>query len=129
MLQVIIHKVLTNDRQRNGRLADEVRQVVIDVLELDESFGKVIIYEAPMYDRSNYENGDLNFVFVEIMMFAGRMEETKTLLVQQVIEKIEKIEGVVRDEINCAIHEINSENYYVGKEIATTPPSPTIKSL
>lgn len=117
MLQVIIHKMLTNDRQRNGRLADEVRQIVIDVLELDETFGKVIIYEAPMYDRSNYESGDLNFVFVEVMMFSGRTEATKKVLVQQIVEKIEKIEGVVKEEINCAIHEIEKENYFVGKEL------------
>lgn len=119
MPQVIIHKVLTNDRQRNGRLAEEVRQVVLNVLEIDQTNGQVIIYEAPMYDRSNHESEKLNFVFVEITMFAGRTRETKQLLVRKIVEKIEKIEGVSKEEINCAIHEIESENYISGLKINT----------
>jgi phenylpyruvate tautomerase PptA (4-oxalocrotonate tautomerase family) len=118
--QVIIHKVLTNDRQRNGRLAEKVRQVVLDVLEIDQTYGQVIIYEAPMYDRSDYKNENLNFVFVEITMFAGRTKETKQLLVQKIIEQIEQIEGVAKEDINCVIHEINAENYISGVKIATT---------
>ncbi|MCT8139629.1 tautomerase family protein [Anaerobacillus sp. CMMVII] len=119
MPQVIIHKVLTNDRQRNGRLAEAVRKVVLDVLEIDETYGQVIIYEAPMYDRSNHENGKLNFVFVEITMLTGRSKEAKQLLVQRIIEQIEKIEGVSKAEINCVIHEIESENYIKGMRVST----------
>lgn len=115
--QVIIHKVLTNDRQRNGRLAEEVRKVVLKVLEVDQSYGQVIIYEAPMYDRSNHENGNLNFVFVEITMFAGETKEVKQLLVQKIVEQIEKIEGVNKEEINCVIHEIQQENYISGQKV------------
>ncbi len=111
MPQVIIHKVLTNDRQRNGRLAEEVRQVVLEVLQVDQTYGKVIIYEAPMYDRSNHEEGKLNFVFVEITMFAGKTKEIKQLLVHKIVEQIEKIEGVEKKEINCVIHEIKKENF------------------
>ena len=119
MPQVIIHKVLTNDRQRNGRLAEEVRQVVLEVLDVNLSFAQVIIYEAPIYDRSNHEDGKFNFVFVEITMNAGKTKETKQLLVQRIVEQIEKIEGVAKEEINCVIHEICSENFISGVKVTT----------
>lgn len=118
MPQVIIHKVLTNDRQRNGRLAEEVRKVLQTVLNVDENHGRVIIYEAPIYDRSNHEDGNENFVFVEVTIFAGKSAQTKQQLVEAIIEQIETIEGVVRNEINCVIHEITPENYLAGKVFA-----------
>lgn len=95
-------------------LVKEVRKSLVELLNIDEQIGQVVLYEALPQLRSVHESRSSNFVYVEITMYPGRSPEMKKTLLERICSLVSKyVEIDIRD-INCCIIEIPPENWYGG---------------
>jgi len=97
-------------------LVKEVRKSLVDILDIDERIGQVILYEALPQLRSAHESRSSNFVYVEVTMYPGRSPEIKKELLQSISSLITKYMEIEPKDINCCIIEIPPENWYGGIE-------------
>lgn len=114
MLTVKIHIPSTILTFQKPILVKEVRKSLVELLNIDEQIGQVILYETLPQFRSAHESRGSSFVYVEITMHTGRSPEVKKELMQRICSLISKyIETEIKD-INCCIIEIPPENWYGG---------------
>ena len=69
-------------------LADQIRETVVQCLEIDPRFGKVILYQSPRYCRSVHPARDPDFALAEVLMFKGRGQEVKNRLFRELARVI-----------------------------------------
>jgi len=95
-------------------LVKEVRNSLVELLNIDEQIGQVILYEALPQLRNAHESRNSNFVYVEIVMYPGRSPEIKKTLLQRVCSLVSKYIEIEIKDINSCIIEIPPENWYGG---------------
>jgi phenylpyruvate tautomerase PptA (4-oxalocrotonate tautomerase family) len=95
-------------------LVKEVRKSIVELLNIDEHIGQVILYETLPQLRSTHESRSSNFVYVEISMYPGLSTEIKQTLLQKISSVISKYAEIDIKDINCCIIEIPAENWYSG---------------
>ena len=95
-------------------LARDVRVTLVEVLEIEESVGQVIVYQTPKEFRSAHISRDINFVLIEIIMYQGRSVEMKKKLMGKVNLSVHNSLGVDQKDINCCIIELPPENWCGG---------------
>ena len=95
-------------------LVKEVRKSMVELLNIDEQIGQVILYEALPQLRSAHESRSSNFAHVEIIMYPGRSTEVKQALLQKISSLISKYVEIEIKDINCCIIEVPRENWYGG---------------
>lgn len=86
-------------------MADELRLALNDVLEVDEQFGKVIIYDSPPSRRSLHPERGMDLVFGEIHIFSGRAPQMKRALFARLTDIIHSGLGVPPGDIFLQILE------------------------
>ncbi|MBN1571565.1 MAG: tautomerase family protein [Deltaproteobacteria bacterium] len=79
--------------------AHEVREVMVETLKIDPTHGHVAVYTTPREKRSVHESRSVDFVFVELLMFSGRTDETKETLFRKLNEVVERHTGVDNKDI------------------------------
>jgi len=95
-------------------MVKEVRKAMVELLDIDEHIGQVILYEALPQLRSNHESRSNCFVYVEITMYPGRSPQVKASLLQRISGILSKYTEVDMKDINCCIIEVSPENWYGG---------------
>lgn len=95
-------------------MVKEVRKSMVELLNIDERIGQVLLYEALPQLRSVHESRSINFVYVEITMYTGRSPQIKRALLQRMSSIISKYAEVDEKDINCCIIEVPPENWYGG---------------
>jgi phenylpyruvate tautomerase PptA (4-oxalocrotonate tautomerase family) len=95
-------------------LVKEVRKSMVELLNIDERIGQVILYEALPQLRSAHESRSSSFVYVEITMYPGRSPEVKKALMQRICGLVSKFVEIDITDINCCIIEVPTENWYGG---------------
>jgi len=95
-------------------LVKEARKSMVEMLNIDERIGQVILYEALPQLRSAHESRSSNFVYIEITMHSGRSTEVKQALMQRLCSIVSKYAEVEIKDINCCIIELPVENWYGG---------------
>lgn len=97
-------------------LVREVRKSMVELLNIDEKIGQVILYESLPQLRSAHESKSNSFVFIEISMYPGRSSEIKNSLMKKINMLVSKYLEVDEKDISCCIIEIPPENWYGGLE-------------
>lgn len=95
-------------------MVKEVRKAMVELLDINENIGQVILYEALPQLRSNHESRSSCFVYAEITMYPGRSPQIKASLLQRISSILSKYTEVDIKDINCCIIEIPPENWYGG---------------
>ncbi len=95
-------------------LVKEVRKAMVELLNIDEIIGQVILYEALPQLRSVHESRSSSFVYVEITMYPGRSSEVKKVLMQRICSLVSKYVEIDIKDVNCCIIEVSPENWYEG---------------
>ncbi|MHB1394222.1 MAG: tautomerase family protein [Clostridia bacterium] len=95
-------------------LLKEVRKSMVELLNIDERIGQVILYEALPQLRSAHESRSSSFVYVEITMYPGRSPEIKKALLHRICSLVSKCAEIDILDINCCIIEVPPENWYGG---------------
>jgi len=95
-------------------LVKEVRKSMVELLNIDEQIGQVILYETLPQFRSAHESRSSCFVYVEITMHPEKKPEVKKTLAQRICSLISKYVEIEIKDINCCIIEIPPENWYEG---------------
>ncbi len=114
MPMVIIHTTLSMTPEKRKNLVAEVRKTIPEILGVPDHIGQVILYEAPLENRSSHASRDSRFVFVEITMYKGRTKELKETFLKKLISIIHSHTDIDPTDINCVIREISSENMLGG---------------
>lgn len=91
-------------------LAADVRAALVEVLQIEEIIGQVMVYQTPKELRSAHISRDLNFVSIEIFMYQGRSAEMKKCLMEKINCLVHNALGVDYRDINCCIVELLPEN-------------------
>lgn len=97
-------------------LVKEVRKAMVELLNIDEQVGQVILYDTLPQFRSTNEGRSSNFVYVEIFMEPGRSTGVRQALLQKICSLIAKYAEIDIKDINCCIIEVPTENWYIGME-------------
>ena len=92
-------------------LVRDVRVTLVDALQVEATIGQVMLYQTPVECRSTHLGRDINFVFIEIIMYPGRSIEMKKKLMERVNFLVHTYLGVDGRDINCCIIEVPSENW------------------
>lgn len=92
-------------------LVKEARNVLVEVLKIDEYAGQVLMYETLPQWRSISSQRNIDFVCVEIYMKPGRTQEMKQELMNKLKELINKHTGAKIEDIICFIVEPPAENW------------------
>lgn len=95
-------------------LVSDIRTTLVEVLQIEESIGQVMLYQTPIQHRSTLESRNVNFVFSEIIMYPGRKIEMKKELMEKINNLIQDYTGVQTRDINCCIIEVPPENWSGG---------------
>ena len=95
-------------------LVKEVRKSMVELLNIDDQIGQVILCEALPQLRSAHESRSNNFVYVEITMYPGRSPQVKRDLLQRISSIVTKYMEIEIKDINCCIIEVPPENWYGG---------------
>jgi len=95
-------------------LITEIREAIVQVLGIPENIGQVILYDTPRDYRCIHEGRNIDFVFVEIIMYPGRSTQIKKALMERITALVQKHTGVERPDINCFINEISADNWFSG---------------
>lgn len=111
---VMIHMSSDTNTYDKSLLAKEVREAVVSELKISKHIGQVMLYETPRKNRSIHESRNIDFVFVEIIIYSGRSAEMKQGLMEKIAALICKHIGVNKEDINCCIVEVPKENWYGG---------------
>ncbi len=114
MPMVIIHMALSMPPEKRKDLVAKVRRTIPEVLGVPDHIGQVVLYEAPLENRSSHDSRDQMFVFVEATMYQGRTRELKEIFLKKIISVIHFHTGIDPQDINCVIREISSENMLGG---------------
>ena len=95
-------------------MVKEIRKSMVELLNIDEQVGQVILYEALPQLRSIHESRSSSFVYEEKTMYPVRSPQVKTALLQKICSIISKYAEVDMKDISCCIIEIPQENWYGG---------------
>jgi phenylpyruvate tautomerase PptA (4-oxalocrotonate tautomerase family) len=87
---------------------------MVELLNIDEQIGQVILYEALPQLRNAHESKSSDFVYVEITMCPGLSSEVKIMLMQKLCSLVSKYVEIEIKDINCCIIEVPPENWYGG---------------
>ncbi|MGE5630310.1 MAG: tautomerase family protein [Caulobacteraceae bacterium] len=96
-------------------LVKEVRKSLVELLNIDEKVGQVILYESLPQLRSAHESRSSNFAFTEITMLPAESPDIKKALMQRINMLISKYLEIDEKDINCCIIELPQENWCGGK--------------
>ena len=107
---VKIHMTSTIQPDVIGLLVQDVRTTLVEILQLEENIGQVMVYLTPAQCRSTHHSRDLNFVFIEIIMYPGRDSVMKKKLMEKISILIQDHTGANIRDINCCIIEVSPEN-------------------
>jgi phenylpyruvate tautomerase PptA (4-oxalocrotonate tautomerase family) len=108
---VKIHVSSDFDQDRRKPFVDDIREAIVETLGIKPDHGHVILYDAPVDSRSVHEGRDSNFVFFEILMFAGRTDETKEKLFKELSDIAERYTGVNNRDIIINIIETDRKEW------------------
>ena len=111
---VKIHVSLSTQPDIFALLVQDVRVALVDVLEIEDTIGQVMVYQTPVVCRSTHSSRDINFVFIEITMYPGRNAQMKKKLMERVNFLVHSHLGVEQKDINCCIIEVPAENWSGG---------------
>lgn len=114
MPQITIHMSSDTKCVDKFSMANEVRNTVVEKLQIDKTIGQVMIYETPITSRSIHESKNAKFIFVEIRMYPGRELQIKQNLMKAVVSVIHKYTNIEIKDITCSISEVPKDNYYTG---------------
>jgi phenylpyruvate tautomerase PptA (4-oxalocrotonate tautomerase family) len=92
-------------------LVRDVRLALVDALGLPPDHGHVVLYDSPVHFRSTHESRSADFVFAEILMFAGRTEEIKKRLFKRLNDVIHTHTKVPEKDIIFVITEADRSNW------------------
>ena len=112
MAQVKIHVSSTIEEDIKEKLALEIRKSISEGLSVEEHVGQAMVYESEY--RGNHYSRSRNFVFVEVSMFEGAKYEDKEKLANIIIERVEQISGIDREDVNVVYYENPKENFFRG---------------
>lgn len=79
---------------RVRELAEAVRHAVVRCLDIPPEFGKVIVYTAPLEQRSVHQSRDPGFAFVELHLFSGRPPGVKAGLFKALDQVVREHTGL-----------------------------------
>ena len=91
--------------------AREVREAMVETLEIDPTHGHVVVYSAPTNRRSVHESRSADFVFFELLMFSGRTDDVKETLFRKLNEVVERHTGVDNKDIIFNVIESDRKNW------------------
>ena len=114
MPMVIIHTTPSMTLEKRKSLVAKIRKSIPEILGVPDHIGQVILYEAPLENRSSHDSRDQRFVFVEATMYHGRTRELKETFLKKLISIIHSYTGINPTDINCVIREISTENMLGG---------------
>ena len=95
-------------------LASDIRTALVEVLQIEKTVGQVMVYQTPKEFRSAHISRDINFIFIEILMYPGRSAEMKKNLMEKINCLVHNSLGVAPRNINCCIIELPPENWCGG---------------
>ena len=114
MAQVKIHVSSSIKEEVKEKLALEIRKSISEGLSIDDIIGQAMVYESEY--RGNHYSRSRDFVFVEISMYEGTRYEAKRKLANIIIDKVEQISGIDREDINVVYYETTKENFFEGSK-------------
>ena len=114
MAQVKIHVSSTIEEEIKEKLALEIRKSISEGLNIDDMTGQAIVYESEY--RGNHYSRSRDFVFVEVSMYEGTNYEDKQKLANIIMDKVEQISSVDREDINVIYYESSRENFFEGNK-------------
>ena len=95
-------------------LIAEIREATVQVLGIPESIGQVILYYSHRDHRCIHEDRNIDFIFIEIIMYPGRSAQIKKALMETITGLVQRYTGVEGTDINCFINEISADNWFGG---------------
>lgn len=93
-------------------LVKNLREIMVETLQIDKTIGQVILYEAQPQHRSIYADRSNNFVFLEVLMYPGRTAEMKEIFMKGVVKSVHKTLRVDIKDINCCLIEVQQDNWF-----------------
>lgn len=107
-----IHISSTEAPANKALLAKNLREVMVEKLQINEKTGQVILYETKPQYRAIHADRSNSFVFLEVMMYSGRSSELKAAFIKGLVEMVHKILKVDIADINCCLIEIQQDNWF-----------------
>lgn len=92
-------------------MCTKIRNCLVEVLGISEDHGHVAAYESKESHRCVHESRNKNFVFVEILMFAGRTDEMKENLFRKMSNIVSKHTGANENDIILNIIDTDRNNW------------------
>jgi phenylpyruvate tautomerase PptA (4-oxalocrotonate tautomerase family) len=93
------------------KLVRDVRLALVETMGIPADHGHVVLYESPSHFRSTHESRSAYFVFVEILMFAGRSDEIKGRLFRRLNDVIHDRTRVPERDILFVVTEADRSNW------------------
>lgn len=115
MPQVKMHVSSCIDEDIKERLAINVRKVIYEGLNIQEDKSQAIVYESEY--RGIHYSRNRDFISVEIALYKGTSDEEKKRLAKLIVEKVEEISEIDRNEINIIYYEEPKNNFFYGGDI------------
>lgn len=111
---VKIHVSSTVDLPARALFVKEIRETLVNTINIKFNHGHVVIYESPLASRCVHESRNNNFVIVEIIMFPGRTDDIKEKLFLNLTEIIKNHTGLKDEDILITIIESERHNWAKG---------------
>ncbi|HEY3366731.1 MAG TPA: tautomerase family protein [Symbiobacteriaceae bacterium] len=101
--------------ERRAALVREVRETMVQTLGIRPEVGHVMLYESAAGDRTAHANVNGQFVWVEVLMYAGRSPELKQTLLGALLRVVQAHTGLAALDVNLVILESDATNWAGGK--------------
>lgn len=111
---VKVHISATESVPNKPLLTKNLREILVDKLQIDEKIGQVVLYETMPQYRSIHHSRSKNFVFMEILLYPGRSAEMKRSLMHGLVHEVNRMLRIDMEDINCCLIEVSQDNWYGG---------------
>ncbi|MGQ4668470.1 tautomerase family protein [Metabacillus halosaccharovorans] len=92
-------------------IAHNLRKIMQNVLNVPQQDGPVTFLEIESANWFMPEGWEEEMVFVEVLMFPGRKEETKERLIEEFAGELSKALSISKNSIITTLHEPSLENW------------------
>jgi phenylpyruvate tautomerase PptA (4-oxalocrotonate tautomerase family) len=93
------------------KLVQDVRLGLVETLGIKPDHGHVVLYQSWVSFRATDRSRSADFVFVEILMFAGRSDKMKARLFKRLNDIVRDRTGVPERDILFVITEADRNNW------------------
>lgn len=109
-----LHVPSTFPAERHEDLTAGVRTALLETLELRPQVGHVLLYVTPPSCRRVHESRSNEFVWAEVVMYAGRSPEVKDRLLQAIAQAVARHTGLAASDIVVVLIESDRTNWLGG---------------